>query len=187
MVPNTYFGAGNNSLGMTSSSWQSCAGGYPSCQEPFGACTAVASGGVYDQFTAFRSSTMAKVSPVGSNINCSFLFNDAFSAPYGSYWTTFMSCDYGTGYLAININMNVSVVNMTYGWGACTFAMSHILISHLGCLFTPALSASHHTDSGHHHQMSCMLQTVQDVRCPNCSSTKLYVCHTRPALRLSTS
>ena len=131
MVPNTYFGAGNNSLGMTSSSWQSCAGGYPSCQEPFGACTAVASGGVYDQFTAFRSSTMAKVSPVGSNINCSFLFNDAFSAPYGSYWTTFMSCDYGTGYLAININMNVSVVNMTYGWGVCTFAMSHILISHL--------------------------------------------------------
>ena len=58
---------------------------------------------------------MSTLSPLASNVNCSFLFNNYFTAPYGTYWTTFMACDYAGGYLALNAFLNVSVVNMQYG------------------------------------------------------------------------
>lgn len=123
------FGTVANRLGITPASWSSCAGGYPACQEPFGACTAISGGGPYDQFSAFRADTMARVSPVAASVNCSFLFNDNFVAPFGTYWATYLSCDYGGGLLGINAFLATSLINMTYGWGrdsafsACVLAV----------------------------------------------------------------
>lgn len=120
VAPASYFGTSKNQLGITSNSWQACASSYAACQEPFGACTAISDRGPYDQFAAFRSSTMAQLSPLASYINCSFLFNDYFTAPYGTFWTTYVSCDYGGGYLAVNLAVNTTLLNMTYGYGPST-------------------------------------------------------------------
>lgn len=58
---------------------------------------------------------MSKLAPVSAKMNCSFLWNDYFTAAYGTFWTTFMSCDFTGGYLAMNGFINTSTINMVFG------------------------------------------------------------------------
>ena len=119
LAPQSSFGSGANKLGITQANWQTCANGYSACSEPFGACTTVANGSAYDQFSAYRDATAAKLSPMAASINCSFLWNDVFSASYGSYWATWLSCDYGGGSVGVNMNVIASQLNLTYGCAGC--------------------------------------------------------------------
>ncbi|KAK9807168.1 hypothetical protein WJX73_003288 [Symbiochloris irregularis] len=118
MVNNTNFGSGARQLGITQSNWQTCVNNYsPTCSEPFGACTTPPGGSPYDQFAAWRSVTPALLAPVASGSNCSWLWNGNFVASYGTYWSTYVACDYKSGVLGVNLLMNAGLMNLTYGYG----------------------------------------------------------------------
>ena len=70
VVNSSAMGNASNSIGMASAAWQGCF----ACNTPLGTCTAVGQGGPYDQFAAFRSSTVAALTALPGT-NCSWIGN----------------------------------------------------------------------------------------------------------------
>ena len=73
-------------------------------------------GGAYDQFAAWRGTTLAGLSPLLPAMNCSFLWNANFTSAAGTYLSQFLACDYGSaGSLFANVAANAAALNMTRG------------------------------------------------------------------------
>ena len=73
-------------------------------------------GGPYDQFGAWRSTTLASLAPLLPGMNCSFLWNANFTATAGTYQSQFLACDYGSaGGLFANVAANASALSMARG------------------------------------------------------------------------
>ncbi len=70
VVNSSAVGNASNSIGMTSAAWQGCF----ACNTPLGTCTMISQGGPYDQFAAFRSSTVASLTALAGT-NCSWIGN----------------------------------------------------------------------------------------------------------------
>ena len=91
MVTTSSFGGGANQIGINSSSYSACVASYATVagcsSEPYGACTAVAGGSSYDQFSTFWGVTFGQYVPVDSTWSCAFLFNGPYQ-PGGSTFAT---------------------------------------------------------------------------------------------------
>ena len=96
MVNNSFIGSSVNEIGMTQSSWQACF----QCGQALGSCTAVQGGSPYDQFSSFRSSSLANIlSSAGSN--CSWLGNSFMTNGSAQHPVQLVACDYPSGQLSV--------------------------------------------------------------------------------------
>ena len=103
MVNNSFIGSSANQIGMTQSSWRACF----QCDQPLGSCTAVQGGSPYDQFSSFRSSSLASVlASTGSN--CSWLGNSVMTNGSVQYPVQLVACDYPSGQLSITLQLSAS-------------------------------------------------------------------------------
>lgn len=99
----SYIGSSANQLGMNLSSWESCY----QCGTTPGTCTAVQGGSPYDQFSTFRSSSLAAVlSSAGSN--CSWVSNSVMTFGSAQYPVQLVACDYPAGQLNVTLQLNAS-------------------------------------------------------------------------------
>lgn len=103
MVNNSFIGSRANQIGMTQSSWQACF----QCGQPLGSCTAVQVGSPYDQFSSFRSSSLASV--LGSaGSNCSWLGNSVMTNGSAQHPVQLVACDYPSGQLSVTLRLNAA-------------------------------------------------------------------------------
>lgn len=103
MVNSSYIGSSANQIGMTESSWQACF----QCGQPLGSCTAVQGGSPYDQFSSFRSSSLASLlASAGSK--CSWLGNSAMTIGSVQYPVQLVACDYTAGQLSITLRLSAN-------------------------------------------------------------------------------
>lgn len=103
MVNKTFIGSSANQIGMTQSSWQACF----QCGQPLGSCTAVQGGSPYDQFSSFRSSSLASV--LGSaGSNCSWLGNSVMTNGSAQYPVQLVACDYPSGQLSVTLRLQAA-------------------------------------------------------------------------------
>lgn len=103
MVNNSHIGSSANQIGMTQSSWHTCF----QCGQPLGSCTAVQGSSPYDQFSSFRSSSLASVlTSAGSN--CSWLGNSAMSNGSVQYPVQLVACDYPSSQLSVTLRLSAT-------------------------------------------------------------------------------
>ena len=70
----------------------------------------------YDQFAAWRNTSLASLAPLLPSMNCSFLWNANFTAPAGTYLSQFLACNYGSaGGLFANVAADASALGMARG------------------------------------------------------------------------
>lgn len=99
----SYIGSSANQIGMNLSSWESCY----QCGTTPGTCTAVQGGSPYDQFSTFRSSSLAAVlASAGSN--CSWVSNSVMTFGSAQYPVQLVACDYPAGQLNVTLQLNAS-------------------------------------------------------------------------------
>ncbi len=99
----SYIGNNANQIGVNLSSWESCY----KCGSTPGTCTAVQGGSPYDQFSTFRSSSLAGVlASAGSN--CSWISNSAMTFGSAQYPVQLVACDYPAGLLNVTLQLNAS-------------------------------------------------------------------------------
>ena len=103
MVNTSYIGSSANQIGMTLSSWQACY----QCGQPLGSCTAVQGGSPYDQFSSFRSNSLASVL-ANAGSNCSWLGNSVMTNGSVQYPVQLMACDYPSSQLSITLRLNAT-------------------------------------------------------------------------------
>ena len=99
----SYIGSSANEIGMNMSSWQHCY----QCGNAYGTCTAVNGGSPYDQFSTFRSSSLAAVIS-NSGSNCSWIANTAMYFGTALYPVQLVACDYPAGLLRISVQLNAT-------------------------------------------------------------------------------
>lgn len=95
LVNTTAFGAAQNRIGISEGNFSTCLGSYPTggdgCSSaPYGVCTAVNSGGPYDQFSHFRSQLWGSYIPLDNTWSCSFFGNGRLqpdSSAFGTQYT----------------------------------------------------------------------------------------------------
>ena len=103
MVNNSYIGSSANQIGMTHSSWQACF----QCGQPLGSCTAVQGGSPYDQFSSFRSSSLASIL-ASSGSNCSWLGNSVVTNGSVQNPVQLVACDYPSGQLSVTLRLSAT-------------------------------------------------------------------------------
>lgn len=103
MVNGSYIGSNANQIDMNLSSWQACY----SCGQPLGTCTAVQKGSPYDQFSSFRSSSLASVL-ANAGSNCSWIGNSIMTYGAVQYPVQLVACDYPAGLLSITLQLNAT-------------------------------------------------------------------------------
>lgn len=103
MVGLSSIGTSANQIGMNQSSWASCY----SCNNAYGACTAVQGGSPYDQFSTFRNVSLAKVLASGGS-NCSWISNTVMTFGSTQYPVQQIACDYPAGLLNVTLVLNAS-------------------------------------------------------------------------------
>ena len=95
LVANKFFGSSANQLGIINANFEVCRNGFPTCNEPYGNCTAVNGGSVYDQFSTFRSDALANFIPPEQSTQCSFVSN-ALSTPSSNLMTQYQKVSSAT-------------------------------------------------------------------------------------------
>lgn len=103
MVNGSFIGSNANQVGINLSSWQSCY----HCGQPLGVCTAVQGGSLYDQFSSFRSSSLASVL-ANEGSNCSWISNSIMAFGTVQYPVQLVACDYPAGLLSVNLQFNAT-------------------------------------------------------------------------------
>ena len=103
VVADSYIGGGANQIGMNLSSWQGCY----RCGAVPGTCTAVRGGSPYDQFSSFRSSSLAGLL-ANAGSNCSWLSNSVMAFGSVRYPVQQVACDYSAGFLNVTLQLNAS-------------------------------------------------------------------------------
>lgn len=103
VVNTSFIGTNANQIGMNLSNWQKCY----QCGTALGTCTAVQGGSPYDQFSTFRSSSLAAVLASGSS-NCSWIANSAMLFGTSQYPVQLLACDYAAGLLSVSLQLNAT-------------------------------------------------------------------------------
>ena len=103
VVNTSYIGSNANQIGMNLSSWQSCF----QCGRAPGTCTAVQGSSPYDQFSTFRSSSLAAVVS-NSGSNCSWITNTVMTFGTAQYPVQLVTCDYPAGLLSVVLQLNAT-------------------------------------------------------------------------------
>ena len=88
---------------MNHSSWQNCF----QCGSALGTCTAVQGGSPYDQFSTFRSSSLAAIVS-NSGSNCSWVTNTVMTFGTAQYPVQLVTCDYPAGLLSVVLQLNAT-------------------------------------------------------------------------------
>jgi len=103
VVSASYIGSNANQIGMNLSSWENCY----HCGSTPGTCTAVQGGSPYDQFSTFRSSSLAGVL-ANAGSNCSWISNSVMTFGSAQYPVQLVACDYPAGLLNVTLQLNAS-------------------------------------------------------------------------------
>lgn len=103
MVNTSCIGSGANQIGMELSSWQACY----HCGQAQGTCTAVQGGTPYDQFSSFRSNSLASVLATAGS-NCSWVGNSVMTNGSAQYPVQQVACDYPAGQLSVTLQLNAT-------------------------------------------------------------------------------
>ena len=99
----SYIGHNANQIGVNLSSWENCY----QCGSTPGTCTAVQGGSPYDQFSTFRSSSLAGV-VASAGSNCSWISNSVMTFGSAQYPVQLIACDYPAGLLNVTLQLNSS-------------------------------------------------------------------------------
>ena len=103
MVNTSFIGSGANQIGMQLRNWQACY----RCGQAHGACTAVQGGSPYDQFSSFRSNSLASLLATAGS-NCNWLGSSIMTEGSVQYPVQQVECDYLSGQLSVTLRLNAT-------------------------------------------------------------------------------